>query len=318
MIGKDINKAAEIIKADGLVAFPTETVYGLGANALSPLAVAKIFAAKERPNFDPLIVHIYDIAQVKELTNNVDEKVYRLLERFWPGPLTVVLPKSVLVPDLVTSDLPTVGLRMPDNPIALELIKKANTPLAAPSANKFGQLSPVDAPHVEKQLPDVDYILAGGQTKVGVESTIISIENDVCRLLRPGYITLEDIESAFPGQFRFEKSKPKHIVAPGLLKSHYSPKKPLYFIENKESGFPKNSGVIAHCKTNNYKAERIIYTSENTNKIEVAARLFSSLHQMEEDSHIQQIFIEKVEESGIGLAIMDRLRKAAFQYSQTD
>lgn len=316
---KDINisKAAEIINKGGLVAFPTETVYGLGANALNPIAVAKIFALKERPSFDPLIVHIASVDDLAKLALNVQENVYRLVEKFWPGPLTLVLPKSNLVPDIVTSGLQTVGIRMPKNEIALQLIKESKCPIAAPSANKFGQLSPVKAKHVKKQLPNVDYILDGGKTTVGLESTIVSIDGNTCQLLRPGYITIEDIEKALPNTFVFSHSKPEKLVSPGLLKSHYSPKKPLHFIPESKTSFTESTGIIVHGKQAfNYKAGKIIYTSENFNSIEIAANLFSALHSMEEDSSIDQIYIEAVEETGLGIAIMDRLRKAAYQYGQ--
>ena len=312
-----IREAAQVIRRGGLVAFPTETVYGLGANALHPLAVAKIFELKERPSFDPLIVHIATLDQLTELCGSVHENVYRLVEHFWPGPLTVVLPKREVVPDLVTSGLPTVGIRMPDNEIALQLIRESGCPIAAPSANKFGQLSPVEASHVRKQLPGVDYILEGGKTTVGLESTIVSVEGRVCRLLRPGFITPDDIEKALPGVFVFDQSKPETLVAPGLLKSHYSPKKPLYFIGSSEAAFPHSSGVIAHGKQGRqYVAEKILFTSLSFNKTEVAANLFSALHDMEEDTSVQQIYIETIEETGLGVAIMDRLRKAAYQYQE--
>ena len=225
-----ISEAAQIIKNGGLVAFPTETVYGLGANALNPFAVAKIFELKERPSFDPLIVHIASFEDLHILSTGICENVMRLAKHFWPGPLTIVLPKSSIVPDIVTSGLDTVGIRMPNNSIALELIKQSNCPIAAPSANKFGQLSPVNAHHVKKQLPNVDYVLDGGNTSVGIESTIVSIEGDTCRLLRPGFITLEDIENALPDIFIFNSTRPEKLVSPGLLKSHYSPKKPLYIL----------------------------------------------------------------------------------------
>ena len=319
MTDNNIKEAAGILKNGGVVAFPTETVYGLGANALDPIAVAKIFALKERPSFDPLIVHIASIDDLALLSNNVHENVYRLVEKFWPGPLTIVMPKSHVVPDIVTSDLPTVGIRMPNNEIALQLIKEAKCPVAAPSANKFGQLSPVKAKHVKKQLPNVDYILDGGKTSVGVESTIVAIEGNVCQLLRPGYITLDDIEQALPGVFEFEVPTQSKIVAPGLLKSHYSPAKPLFFVTDNIVDFPKGTGVIVHSnKGQNYKADRIIYTSEDYNKIEITANLFSSLHTMEEDDSIKQIYIEKVDEEGLGIAIMDRLNKAAYRYQSEE
>ena len=315
MTNNNISEAAQIIKDGGLVAFPTETVYGLGANALNPFAVAKIFEAKERPSFDPLIVHIASFDDLNILSKGINENVIRLAKHFWPGPLTIVLPKSSVVPDIVTSGLNTVGIRMPDNPIALELIKQAGCPIAAPSANKFGLLSPVNAKHVRKQLPGIGYVLDGGNTRVGIESTIIAIDGHTCQLLRPGIITISDIEKAFPDTFEFNNSKPDKLVSPGLLKSHYSPRKPLYFLDNRLD-FPEFSGLILHCETNTcYNAQRVIYTSRTRDKIEITANLFASLHAMEEDDSIKNIFIEPVEETGLGIAIMDRLKKAAYRYN---
>jgi len=311
-----ISKAAQIINDGGLVAFPTETVYGLGANALNPFAVAKIFELKERPSFDPLIVHIASFDDLSILSSGVNENVMRLAKHFWPGPLTIVLPKSSKVPDIVTSGLDTVGIRMPDNPIALELIKQSGCPIAAPSANKFGQLSPVNAHHVKKQLPDVDYVLDGGNTKVGIESTIVAIEGNTCQLLRPGFITLEDIEKAVPDTFVFTSAKPQKLVSPGLLKSHYSPKKPLYILSKPIQNLPEATGLILH--SNNQPVEsaaKVIYTSLTNNKIEISANLFAALHEMEEDENVKQIYIQPVEETGLGIAIMDRMKKAAYQYN---
>jgi len=310
-----IEKAAQIIRNGGLVAFPTETVYGLGANALNPIAVAKIFELKERPSFDPLIVHIASVDDLKTLTKNLDKNVIRLAKKFWPGPLTIVLPKSTLVPDIVTSGLDTVGIRMPDNEIALKLIRAANCPIAAPSANKFGNLSPVSAEHVKKQLPNVDYILDGGNTSVGIESTIVSIDGNVCTLLRPGVITIADIENALPNTFVFNAEKIEKLIAPGLLKSHYSPVKPLYIIDKQAINLPESSGLIVHGKKDLILiASKIIYTSQTFNLLEIAANLFSALHAMEDDDNIKQIFIEPVSELGLGLAIMDRIKKAAYKY----
>jgi len=310
-----IEIAAQIIRNGGLVAFPTETVYGLGANALNPIAVAKIFELKERPFFDPLIVHIASIDDLHTLTENADRNVIRLAEKFWPGPLTIVLPKSKLVPDILTSGLDTVGIRMPDNEIALKLIRAANCPIAAPSANKFGNLSPVSAEHVKKQLPNVDYVLDGGNTSVGIESTIVSIEGNVCTLLRPGVITIADIENALPNTFVFNAEKPDKLIAPGLLKSHYSPVKPLYIIYKEMIQIPESSGLIVHGKKDLIlTASKIIYTTLTYNHLEIAANLFSALHAMEDDENIKQIFIEPVPELGLGLAIMDRIKKAAYKY----
>lgn len=317
MTNNDIATAAEIIRNGGLVAFPTETVYGLGANALDPMAVAKIFELKERPSFDPLIVHIASFDALSTLSTSVSNEAMQLARHFWPGPLTIVLPKSRLVPDIVTSGLDTVGIRMPENQIALELIQQAGCPIAAPSANKFGQLSPVNAHHVKKQLPRVDYVLDGGNTSVGIESTIVAIDGNVCQILRPGFITADDIEKALPGLFEFSAATPDKLVSPGLLKSHYSPQKPLYIVDEALSELPARSGLILHNdQATNTQAARVIHTSHTGNKIEITANLFASLHAMEEDSAIDAIYIEAVEESGLGIAIMDRIKKAAYQYKK--
>lgn len=317
MRSEEIEKAAGIIREGGLVAFPTETVYGLGANALDPLAVARIFAAKERPSFDPLIVHIASIDELELLTSGPTDLARRLADKFWPGPLTLVLPKSERVPDIVTSGLGTVAVRMPDHPVALALISSAGCPVAAPSANKFGHLSPVTAAHVRKQLPDIDYVLDGGKTSVGIESTIVSLEGNLCTLLRPGRITLQDIEAALPGLFELQEGKTEKIVAPGLLKSHYSPTKPLYLIDWRQQELPPASGVILHgIRQQPPACQRLIYTSGDHNYLEVATHLFSGLHAMEDDPEISRIYIEPVEEHGVGRAIMDRIRKAVYQYEK--
>lgn len=312
---KQIQDAASVIINGGLVAFPTETVYGLGANALNPIAVAKIFAMKERPSFDPLIVHIASFDDLKVLTNELSDLVLQLAETFWPGPLTIVLPKSSLVPHIVTSGLPTVGIRMPANEIALDLISASKCPIAAPSANKFGNLSPVSASHVKKQLPNIDFVLDGGNTTVGIESTIVAIDGNTCTLLRPGKISLDDIESALPGVFVFNTHKSQKLISPGLLKSHYSPTKPLHLYDNRVAQLPDSSGLILHAeKGSRPPCDKIIYTSHNNNYLEVAANLFSSLHAMEDDEQIKQIFIEPVVEEGLGLAIMDRIKRAVYKY----
>ncbi len=320
MIKNHIEEAARVIRAGGLVAFPTETVYGLGADALNPVAVAKIFQLKERPSFDPLIVHIACIDDLERLTTGITTLVRQLADKFWPGPLTMVLPRSALVPDIVTSGLSTVGVRMPENDMALQLIRAAGCPIAAPSANKFGQLSPVSAAHVLKQLPGVDYILDGGLTRVGIESTIVAVEENRCRLLRPGFITPDDIEKALPGRFVISRAKTDQLESPGMLKSHYSPKKPLYLLAPGEKQLPAGSGVILHGDNGNvYDGYQVIHTSHTFNIVETAANLFAALHAMEEDEGVKQIFIQGVNESGLGIAIMDRIKKASYRYqSLTD
>lgn len=310
-----IQKAAHIIAHGGVVAFPTETVYGLGANALNPMAVARIFELKERPSFDPLIVHIDTFDWFAKLTNNISPEIIRFAGHFMPGPLTIVLEKSELVPHIVTSGLNTVGIRMPNNAIAQELIRQSGCPIAAPSANKFGQLSPSSAAHVRKQLPNVDYILDGGNTQVGIESTIVAFNGKECTLLRPGIITPEEIALHLPEGYTLAAKKNAAIIAPGLLQSHYSPKKPLFIFEKLPASFPAKSGLIVHTTIEIPQVERCIFTSQTGNYAEVAAHLFSSLHAMEDDKTIERIYIQAVAESGLGVAIMDRMKKAAFQYS---
>lgn len=310
----EIQTAAEIIKKGGLVAFPTETVYGLGANALNPEAVARIFEMKERPSFDPLIVHISNLECLKLLCKSVDERVYLLAEKFWPGPLTIILPKSQAVHDIVTSGLPSVAIRMPDHPIALQLIKASGNPIAAPSANKFGKLSPTKASHVKKQLPDVDYILDGGETTVGIESTVIALTDKGFQVLRPGIITKEEIEAVIPfdGNLILDENKPE---APGLLKSHYSPAKPMLIMEEGAS-IPKikKIGYLAFQKIRpsvDYQVLEVL--SKSGDLKEAALNLFGALHRLEE-ADIDLILVEPIKEEGIGIAIMDRLRKAAYKY----
>lgn len=317
--GTDMQKAAAILREGGLVAFPTETVYGLGANGLNPVAVARIFEVKKRPAFDPLILHVGSPEQAAELfLYPEDSRIKALTERFWPGPLTIVAPRKPIVPDIVTSGMPTVAVRMPAHPIALELIRTAGVPVAAPSANLFGRLSPTLPHHVQKQLTGVDYLLDGGKTQIGVESTIISLAGETATLLRPGFITLEQIREIIPVEMANANDAEDQPLAPGLLKSHYSPEKPLTIFESLEQDPGSHAGVIflapdpAH---KNMKAH-IIHLSCSGDLIEAAAHLFTALHEMENNPEVEEIFIQKVEEKGIGIAIMDRVRKAAYRHGK--
>ncbi len=315
---EQIAVAAQHIREGKLVAFPTETVYGLGANALDASAVARIFELKERPAFDPLIVHIADIIDIERLTSEKDERVYKLAEKFWPGPLTIILPKSNLVPDIVTSGLETVGIRMPNHPIALELIRLAGCPIAAPSANKFGQLSPTKARHVSKQLPDVDFLLDGGQAKVGIESTIIRLNEHGFEILRHGFITREEIETIIP-YHKLLQEKQNNIVSPGMLKSHYSPEKPIYLAGDIDlNSIDKSKAAHLSLNGNNAKGFKIIeILAPDGNLSTAAVNLFAAIHRLEE-SDVDFIVAESVPETGIGIAIMDKLRKAAYRYQNSD
>ncbi len=318
---QEIEHAAQIIRNGGLVAFPTETVYGLGADALNPMAVTKIFAAKERPSFDPLIVHIAHIDEVKRLTKGDDIRVTLLAQRFWPGPLTIVLPKNDIVPDIVTSGLKTVGIRMPDNPVALELISKSGCPISAPSANKFSRISPTSAEHVKKQLPKIDYILDGGRTSIGIESTVITLNNDGFVILRKGTVTSGDLEQVLPQSSLPVTEKPTP-TSPGLMDSHYSPEKPL-FMENKwnnknaeyliKKGYTKGAYLSFSGKAP-LGFKTIEYLSSSGDLREAAINLFAALHNLEENPDINYIVAEPIPETGIGIAIMDKLKKAAFRY----
>lgn len=308
-----LEQAAEIIRQGGVVALPTETVYGLGANALDPMAAARIFEIKERPSFDPLIVHIADLDQLTDLSPSRDPRVAQLAEAFWPGPLTLVLPKSEKVPDIVTSGLPTVGVRMPDHPMALELIRRAGCPIAAPSANKFGKISPTEARHVRKHLPEVDCILDGGKTRVGIESTIIRLKPDGFQILRPGAVTREALLQVVPESTRVVEAESRE--APGMLASHYSPSKPFYLfspallsqIEPSRMGYISFRGAVPA----DFREVRTL--SPNGDLKVYATRIFGAMHYFE-DADVAGIVAEPVPEEGIGIAVMDRLRKAAHDW----
>ncbi|OGP73815.1 MAG: threonylcarbamoyl-AMP synthase [Deltaproteobacteria bacterium RBG_16_49_23] len=310
-----IHQAAEIIKRGGIVAFPTETVYGLGADAFNPLAVARVFEVKQRPYFDPLIVHVASHRDLNHLVSEIPSNAEKLIERFWPGPLTLVLLKREEVPDIVTSGLPTVAVRMPKHPVALSLIEESECPIAAPSANPFGYLSPTTAEHVQEQLGDqVDLILDGGPCEVGVESTILSFAEKTPKLLRPGGVPLEEIESII-GQVEVRSNKEK-ILAPGMLPRHYAPQTPvlLHWSEkNAEAYRGKRIGFLAFQEPRLFlKFIHIEVLSKKGDLREAAANLFSAIRRLDA-LKLDLILAESVPEAGLGRAIMDRLRRASSQ-----
>lgn len=307
---ESISRASEIIKTGGLVAFPTETVYGLGANGLNPAAIAKIFEVKKRPAFNPLILHISRKDWLGKYAVIQSEKVERLIAKFWPGPLTLVLSKTDLVPGIVTAGNPTVAIRMPANEIALRLIDECGLPIAAPSANRFGHLSPTEASHVAKYMGEkIDLILDGGKCTVGVESTILEFNNDRFYMLRPGGLSIEEIEAEIgkiePGSLNTNKPN-----SPGQLLFHYSPKTPLKFFNPKLLDPAKKTGVIFfNKKLTDFPFSKVLILSVRGDLREAAGNLFSFLHEMEKE-HLDVIFVESVEEKGLGIAIMDRLKRA--------
>ncbi|MBU0474652.1 MAG: threonylcarbamoyl-AMP synthase [Bacteroidetes bacterium] len=313
---ENINKAAEEILAGGIVAFPTETVYGLGADGLNPTAVAKIFEAKQRPSFNPLILHISSRDQLKNLVTIENDIVYLLINRFWPGPLTLVLPKKEIVPDIVTAGNSTVAVRMPNHPIAKALIEACEKPIAAPSANQFGFLSPTTAEHVEKQLGDkVNIILDGGKSDVGVESTIVEVTKTDVFILRHGGISYEQLKEVC-GSVKekiIDSNKPN---APGQLLQHYAPNIPIIFlseITEKDVEGKRVGGLFFKQQSSSIKFEHIELLSKDGDMREAAANLFFHLHKLE-SKNLDLILVEAVEEKGLGIAIMDRLIKATNTY----
>lgn len=307
---EEIERAAFIIRQGGLVAFPTETVYGLGACAFNTTAVAKIFEVKQRPYFDPIIVHIADLENIKDLCLNIDNRAKTLIEKFWPGPLTLVLPRSNKVPDIVTSGLDTVAIRMPSHTIALDLIKRVGLPVAAPSANLFSCLSPTTAEHVREQIgKDIDMIIDGGNCQIGIESTILDLSNEPV-VLRPGGISIEEIEKVI-GKVKISTFSNTPNSA-GQLLHHYSPKTPLKIIRNKNFNINKEikAGLLSFVSPNSKQPFEIIeILSQSGDLREAAVNLFLSLHKLDK-AELDIIYAEPVPEIGLGRAIMDRLYKA--------
>lgn len=277
------------------MAFPTETVYGLGANALDPTAVKKIYVAKGRPTESPLIVHVDSIEMARGLAREWPEKAEKLATRFWPGPLTLVLPKKTHVPDELTAGLDTVGIRVPANPIALALIKEAGLPVAAPSANRFSELSPTTAEHVRAAMGDrVAMVLDGGRTTVGIESTVLSLAGPEAILLRPGMISQAEIEEVI-GSICIGRDVPRSAhPSPGMHRRHYSPRTPLILVK---PGQPPSGGHGVRLQM-------------PTDPSQYAAVLYERLHQADSENW-DWIEIERPPEDPEWAAIRDRLERAA-------
>ena len=320
---RSIERAAELIRAGGVVAFPTETVYGLGASAFNALAVARIFELKARPRFDPLIVHIAVMTDVESLAASFPTAARKLAEKFWPGPLTLVLPKLPIVPDIVTAELPSVAIRQPDHPVALALIRAAGVPIAAPSANPFGRTSPTTAAHVAEQFgTELEWILDGGPCRVGLESTIVSFVGPAPVLLRPGGVSLEDIVAAI-GPVAVHSSEGERPLAPGQMPSHYAPRTPLKLLNESDSrDCAGRVGLLSFQRpvdSASFAAVEIL--SEAGDLREAAANLFAAIRRLDAQ-RLDLIIAEPVPESGLGRAIMDRLRRAslgpAAQFDQTE
>jgi len=305
--------AVEVLHRKDLVALPTETVYGLAGDALNPEAVAKIFETKERPAFDPLIIHVENREWLAKLTRPSEKAIpvlEMLMERYWPGPLTILFPKSDLVPDLVTAGLAEVAIRMPRHPVFVEVLRAFGKPLAAPSANRFGRVSPTRAEHVFDELKGrIPLILDGGQTVVGLESTIVRVNEGTIEILRQGPVSEENLAEIAPAQ---ELAASQKIVAPGQTASHYAPDKLVYLFEPDVLGpNSRHDALICWGPIRHLEDFSVVRSLSETRDLGVAAqRLFSLLREVDQ-LNVRQIFIEPVPEIGLGKAIMNRIRRAA-------
>ncbi|SEF38926.1 L-threonylcarbamoyladenylate synthase [Caloramator fervidus] len=322
-----IKEAAQVIKKGGLVVFPTETVYGLGANALDENACKKIFEAKGRPQDNPLIVHVADF-DISKYVKYIPKNAKKLMEAFWPGPLTIIMPKSNLIPDLVTAGLDSVAIRMPENKLARKLIEFSNVPIAAPSANISGRPSPTSIEHcIEDLYGKVDMIIGGERCKVGIESTVVDVTEDAVTILRPGFITKEDIQEVIGNVYldpaiKSENFKPK---SPGMKYRHYAPKAPLKVI------IGDLEKVVEYIKENVYNMKRqgktvgVLLVDEVINEIDadikislgtikspgiIAANLFDKLREFDK-TNVDLILSIGFKEDGLFSAIMNRLKKAS-------
>ncbi|MCH6234753.1 L-threonylcarbamoyladenylate synthase [Cognataquiflexum rubidum] len=317
-IGKDISKAKTLLEQGKLVGIPTETVYGLAGNALDSDAVAMIFATKNRPDFDPLILHTSAMERVHDFVKEIPFPLNLLASKFWPGPLTLLLPKKEIVPDLVTSGLDTVAVRVPSHPLTNELLSELDFPLAAPSANPFGYISPTKAIHVNDQLGDkIAYILDGGDCEVGLESTIVGLEEGEVTVYRLGGLDLNAIREVV-GEVKVMTHSSSNPKSPGMLKSHYSPTKPFILgkledlvLEYSAKGIP--FAILSfHQKFPSLDRSKQIQLSQTKDLNEAAKNLFAAMRALD-TMDVSVILSELLPEEGLGRAINDRLRRAAVQ-----
>jgi L-threonylcarbamoyladenylate synthase len=311
-----ISRAVELLHQGQVIGLPTETVYGLAGDGLNPDALARIFEVKQRPLFDPLILHFADAAGAFALAEQIPTSARELAQRFWPGPLTLVLLKKNLVPDLATSGLPNVALRVPAHPVAQALLRAFGGPLAAPSANRFGRISPTDAQAVQAELGEaVPLILDGGPCTVGLESTVLFLSENQPVLLRAGGIPLEEIESVV-GPVKHATPTSDRPLAPGQLKHHYAPRKPLRLVHDL-SEVPAQAKigrlVFGPLPALDSHPGVTIHLSLASDLREAAANFFRALRALDEDPLVKNIYALKLPESGLGLAINERLERAAHE-----
>jgi len=308
VLTKSPEKAAEFIKKGGIVAFPTETVYGLGANVFDEKAVAKIFEAKQRPNDNPLIAHVGTLEQIKLLTNKITPNAQKFIDAFFPAALTLVLPKSEKVPLIATANLDTIGVRMPKHELAREFLKYCNVPVVAPSANLSGKPSPTKWEAVFEDLNGrIDCILQGEATKIGLESTVVDCTSEIPLILRSGAVTLEELQKIVPKTQIYQVKKDEIIRSPGLKHRHYSPRAKVVLISpESEVQSPKSKAFIGLSEIEgDFLPVKICHSTE-----EYAHEVFAFFRECDARG-IEEIYCEIVAEKGIGLALMDRLKRAA-------
>ena len=315
IISKDIQKAIDLLTNDELVAIPTETVYGLAGNIFSETAIQKIFDTKKRPSFNPLIVHIPNVDYLPNVVKSIPEKAKVLANHFWPGSMTLVLPKSEKIPNTITAGKNTVAVRVPNHPVTLDLLQQLNFPLAAPSANPFNSISPTKPEHVENYFKnDIQMILDGGVCKSGLESTIIGFENDEPVIYRLGALAIEDIEAVI-GKVSLKNKKEENPDAPGMLAKHYAPKTKTLFtddvLQTIQNESDKKIGVLSF--SNSYKNDTVlteIILSKDKNISEAASKLYNAMHVLDAQN-LDVIIIEKMPEIGLGVSMNDRLQRAS-------
>jgi L-threonylcarbamoyladenylate synthase len=305
-----IERAVMALREGDVVAFPTETVYGLGADAMNSVSVAKVFEIKKRPRFDPLIIHIGQKEWLGTFTKRLPPEAHKLIGRFWPGPLTIILEKHPVVPDIVTAGLQTVAVRMPSHPVALNLINALGRPIAAPSANPFGYMSPTNAGHVARMFENrLSLVLDGGASTYGLESTIVSIQDGQLFVHRHGAISVEELVDVVGTVY--EKGKDGVIDSPGQLPYHYAPHKPLTIIKGLEEIRTAASSLLAFRTLPRVPLSRHIKILSPAGDLrEAAANFFSYLIELDRED-IDIIYAEQVPEVGLGKAMMERLKKAA-------
>jgi L-threonylcarbamoyladenylate synthase len=315
VISNDISKVIEILNNEDIVAIPTETVYGLAGNIYSEKAIRKIFQVKQRPFFNPLIVHIQSIDKIEEVVSEFPAKAQKLAKAFWPGSLTLILPKKSNIPDIITAGKDTVGVRVPNHPVTLSLLKQLSFPLAAPSANPFNRISPTSSLHVEGYFKNrISMILEGGECKNGIESTIIGFKNNEALLYRLGSISIEEIEKII-GKIQIKNKNDTTPNAPGMLAKHYAPRTKMYLVDDVEKFIKhfinKKIGILRFKdEMNTSSIEHLEVLSKSGDLKEAASKLYNTLHKLDR-LNLDIIVAERFPDFGLGKSINDRLERAS-------